>query len=391
MSDEFLKTSREEFGAHYAESLFVIHGPFYKESTNGINEANALQVYLRNFDVIKSTLDIFGAKIQRIYVTFKGIGEAQAIKIMEHIKNKCSTSLQMLSLENCPKNFQLNTEFKLVSRFTFSSFFGPSTKLKSSLINFKWSTVFPNTERLELKQTSTLNWKHFEGEWQKMDRFIVELSKLSEQNEQDTKHVVNFFKSNPKIKYLTIQNCNLNLIKESNQLLELEYLKIMGLSENYLNSNIGIILKKLWCLAIHSEVEDEIPVGIVFMLDKFQIIIQHKFTEKWLDFVSKLENLEAFSLSIVSVQELSKEQFLSIPANVPTAKRVSISCGSQFTAADIGNFIEKSEQGNLIELKLKILMAQKEHNMLEEKLPFDWIMNEIAQTETGRVILSLER
>lgn len=221
-----LVQSRKAFRANYPNPLFIIRGPFVgNNSADVIEEQEESIIIIRNFVMILKILNNFGDIVKRWQVSFDEIDVSQCNEIIDSIDGQCIVLLEELNLENCKGKCQLNSLFKQVLTFKFSS----SPQIEMSIENFKWKNVFPNVQNLYLAHITASDWTYIDGKWSSnLVALIFQLSDSKEQNDEETSNIINFLKGNREIESLEIENCNLNFMNEAkNYLPHLEYRRII--------------------------------------------------------------------------------------------------------------------------------------------------------------------
>lgn len=216
----------------------------------------------------------------------------------------------------------------------------------------------------------------------------VKLPKAEDKNEAITAYVIGLIKQNPSIRQLSVNNCNLNILKVASDILhQLNFLEIIKFTTNFVNSAEPIHFEMVRYITMSSTDERELLANIVFdRLEWFNLFVKYPFTEKCMEFIDKRIGNTNLTTITLYAKEMSNERFLMLPEMLPNLQTVNIHCGSTFIADDILNFIKKSEHLNDLTLNLEMLESEKRR--LYENIEASWmnkyvsaILNTISLTK----------
>lgn len=357
--------TRKVFKAKYDNSLVVMRGLF--DETRSDIELREESLYFTSLSEIKNLLIHFGDLIRQIRVSFNDIGEAQSKEIMQYVNDKCSNTLETLSLEIREKNVlrELRDEFQNVFALKLSGHLTNEIINASEIIQL--SMIFPNLQELELDSTTLCT--IIDEVMPKLLKLSVQLPEEKEANEASS-IIIKFLQNNQQIKHLSVQHGSLELLKEVNRT-QLESLNLIGFAENHkYYEGDSINFETVRDLSIDLGSAKEIPTKIMFkQLDRLRFAVQREFTKQWLQFMETQINPNLKQLDM-DLSSLSLKHFLNLPEKLPELRVVKISCDSEFAANDVDLWMKKSQQIN--DFVLNIRMNSFEQNRLQQLLAKDW-------------------
>lgn len=375
-NDKCLNETQFVFRKKYGTKWFRISGPFVDDEKSAINGTTVIG--LKNFDVAKQFLIVFGKDIVSLTVDFAEIDLIEGKEIVKHINNVCSNStiLERISLQSCAGNVldALSSVFFSVSTVWFSS--GIADRwVEYSQNTPKLADIFPNTKTLRLDHTVPFNWRVnstmiIGKTFPHLNDLQVTLSMYDETGYFD-EHVLNFLKDNSKIIMLTIHNCNLKFLNETQNILpNLENLKIyqfMKSDEKYEGDPIRF--EKVKTLKINSTGNDVNPEHIYFdQLHELELTAEPEINNKWFDFIDQQTN-KNLSRLILNSKNLTNEQFVAIAEKKSHLKMIKIVSHLNISADAITQFINISN--SLERMELHVLMTQAEIQDLNGKINQD--------------------
>lgn len=371
-----LKEARSVFKKKYGETIFRINGPFLETDENAIDKFGRKIVNVKNFNVTKTFLRAFGKVIKKLAISFNQIDVDEGKEIVKLINDKCSdlksTSLTMLSLENCKDNVldDLKSHFPSVDSLTFST--DLSSNFKSLSNASKLMELFPKVHNLYLGHTKLTDWEFIGKSYPHLDFLHVELSNQQDNIEENAK---NLLKNNSQITTISIQKSNLNFLKEVNEILpHLKSLKLKMLSNDHINyQGDPIQFRNVKFLTIESNHNDEYPKQIHFdKIHELTLDIQPIFSAEWIEFISQ-QLSSSISNLILQSGMLTNEHILTLAEKLPHLKTMKIVCQSKISAYAIIGLIEKCKF--LDTLQIDLLMDDFEEENLQNELRFKWDMN----------------
>lgn len=378
VGDDKLAEAQEFFKTYYAQSDFILNGPFVDDTMQAIKVyGDRKWVIIQNVNAIKNLFRNFGSLIHVIKVDFLEISIENGKEIVELINEKCSKSLETLHLENCNDNILSGLTNDHPNVFTLRFSISTANEFNGNSDSQKLNKLFPNLKTLFIDHTTAVDWKFINGKLQNLMQLNVEFEQSIVSDGEDESQIVNFLKDNQQIEQLILTRSNLKLVEKVNKHLpKLKYLKVEQLLIDYSSHPSDVIhMKNLKHLSLRSYRVDEIPERFVFdRLEKLDLnIFPYKFTDAWTQFIANqvTKDLNEFTLDAA---DLSADQFVAIGKKLRHLETVSVSCRLTLTAEDIVEFTEICS--SLINLELNIQMDEWERNRLNEILPIEWKIEE---------------
>lgn len=388
-----LAAAQEVFQRRYNATVFIITGPFTDDEEYAVSEDVVhLTAYLRNLKLIGDFLESFGHFTHHIEIFFKQIQVADGKQVITDINDKSHESLYVLKLEDCKGNMldDLKNTFTNVERLIFSS--SSSQKLVVGQDAITFNLIFPKVSSLSIGYTRASDWTLIGQEFPYLNYFYVDLPKVGVEELPNSTCVENVIDKSPAVEKLSIKHSSLSFLKELNRMLPgLKSLELRLLSIDYFNYNASqpkIHFENVVSLAIQKDCQsDRVPEHIAFPeVEDVQLQIQPEFSDKWIHFIGEQLNLNISNLDI-STSILSDENFLMIPEKFYNLNTVTISCGTEFKANQIVDFLQLTS--SLKRMIIKIPMLTAEQIILKAELRNKWKCD--IHPFGNRVMVTLER
>lgn len=386
-----LREARSAFKKKYAKDTFTITGPL---RDNGVNAFIGSDI--RNIDVAKEFLRVFGKYVEYIGVFFYSLDESQGKEIVKQINDMCfdSTTLKTFDLVGYKGSVldELNSVFSSVETLDFIS--SDSVKVRPNARKF--SDIFPNAKKIRLDRTTLSDWELIGNSFPHLDDLELKLEpRLLDEIIKINVKIINFLKANSRITKLSIENSNLKFLKEVNDILpRLRNLKLNYFRENYQNyESDPIRFEQVETLTIKSMLSagqrDHVyPDHIYFdQLQDLEMSVHPEFTDNWTKFINNQisGNLNTLELH---TETLRNDQITAIVMKKPCFKEANIYCQSNISAETVIAFIKHSEY--LLRLNLVVLMSQDELQLLQENVGDNWDIGFTRYTK-GEVLITLTK
>lgn len=365
--------ARREFKRKYTGAFFSISGEFVNDDKTAVQKTGYHMFNIKNFNIIKNMLNIFGDLIQNVQISFEYIKVDEGKEIVKYLNEHCIQSLMSLVLLYCKENVldDLKNIFPNVNSVKFSS--DPMSKLKIASNSPKINVTFPNVKILELKYTAASDWVLIGDRFPRITSLHVELPERITPGRPDDTHVINLLKKNPKITTLSIRHINLKILNAASQyLLQPKNLQIRLFSNDYTNdNNEHILFESVRYLTIEStHSKEKIPKNIILkQLRELKMDVQPEFTDKWIRFIRNQlsDSIRKFELKS---DTLKNEHLRNISEALPNVRMASIECTTNLSAEAIFGFIEQNKHLKRIDLRIK--MEEFEQKQLQIKLQTNW-------------------
>lgn len=386
---ECLAEARKVFKQKYNLAKFTVSGPWVNDERGAIWESgtDVKLVQLKTFEASVDVLLNFGYFVSMIEIDFEDININQAREIVKHVNDKMYLTLREVNLLNCRSNAlnELRHKFIQVKQMRFSS---SEKRILTIKENQKLSNSMPNLEMLYVEHAKPSDWNFIDGSFSNLTVLSIDFPKSQDQDAIDESHVSSFLTNNSGIIELRIKNADLKFLKEvSEHLKQLKVLNITGLSNDYLNYHVDTVQFDHIQLVTITDYENKLPENMVINeIDDFMLDIQPEFTVKWLEFIAIQTNGNSKSFTLLTTK-LPIKHFLAIPEELPLIETVYIESGSNVTAEDVVNFLNKSNK--LTNLRMVAEMNELEQKKLLESLPGGFTVK--FQKESNHTRLNIER
>lgn len=348
-------------------------------------------IQIQNINVFIDLLQKFGSFLRAIKINFDGISEHDGTQLLNLMNEKCSKTLQYLTLQECKGSVlnELKTPFK-VTTFTLKT--SKTGELQFSKNALKLNQLFPHVRILYLFNLKGLEWK-FIGEFDLKElHLFLPKSKNKFINES---HIEPFFKPHANINFVRVIFMTLNILQKLSECSpKIDKLALDSFSENYLNVELtksDLIRFNVRELAIFSShPSDKMHENVIFsQLEAFVMYLGYDLNENWMKFIDKQVNKRLNKINI-KARNVDREYFLAIANKFPEMKSVNFQTLSIFVASDIVQFSERIK--NLQEFHILCNITENETILLHKKLSkIDWILVAYINKAEGRADITIKR
>jgi len=391
ISDVMAKYAVDSYKWKYASKPILISGPLSEEEKSAIHELET-HISIKNYNLVKLTLQVFGNHIKTLVIDYKEIDLNQRKEIHRFIDGHCTDSLTAMTLmgmdENVLKNFR--SPLKMVENVTIDG----ELKSKSHSIlhlssifsykNLKLNEIYPGLRRLTLNRMNVPDASIFDVEFSQLERVKITLlpAPYNEPFINDfykTKPaMIKLFEKNPQIQTLILQNCNsLDYLRIASSLSNLNLLQVnfLPFEEKYIGSKIRFSnVKKI---GFNMKYNIDLSETVIFdKVNEFVLVCSGKKECKGFPIKGNFNKLYIVRYSF------SNEEFLELDKKAPNLKDVFIASDEDINRFHVLNFI----QGNRKLKNLRITSQNEElFKILTQNFKYGW---RLAQ---GGGIFTLER
>lgn len=363
-NEKCLAESRNAFNRTYGTTNFYIDG-----TSGGVLDYNKQSVRIKNFNVAKSVLNIFGDLMQFLNISFIDINEANGKEIGAHVAAKCYKSLKELHLMHCHGMVlsELKRSFVNVIRASFSTRLNGQFEFDEHSMTL--DEMMPNLNHLNIK-VSFVDELEFVGVKFPTLRSLTLI--LPERRDLTVVTLENLFQQSPNVNTLTIHYTSLVLLRSVNRYLpKLSILQLYDFSTDLYRGK-PIHFKNVNHLVLTASWNnDQIPEMLAFhQLRTLSVHLGFSFNDQWIKLFS---NQASKSVEILEIQSnwFAANHLHAIAENLPNVKVMSISCEKKLPTDAIIEFLDTNH--HLFEVTLlSTLINVTERTRLEKKLQLKW-------------------
>lgn len=387
ISDVIAKYAVDLYKWKYASKPILISDHLSEQEKSSVGELET-HISIKNYDLVKLTLKVFGNHIKTLVINYIEIDLNQRKEIHRFIDRHCTDSLTAMTLmgtdENVLKNFR--SPLKMVENVTIDG----ELKSKSYSIihlssffsykNLKLNQIYPGLRRLTLNRMNVPDASILDVEFPRLEHVKITLLPEPFRNySYKTKPaMIKLFEKNPQIQTLILLNCNsLDYLRIASSLPNLSLLQVnfLPLKGEYVGSKIRFMNVK----KIGFNMKNNIDLSEIVTFEKVNelvLVCGGKEECKGFPIKGNFNNLYIVRYSF------SNEEFLELDKKAPNLKDMFIASDEDINRFHILNFI----QGNRKLKKLRITSQNEElFKILTQNLKYGWRLTK------GGGILTLER
>lgn len=317
-------------------------------------------VMLQSVKAVQDIFSIFGDLIEKLGIDFYEIHEFYGQQVMKSLDSHGFGSLKTLKLEAVRRNslHELKKTFETVTALNFGLLNSAADKYENE--NTTLSQLFPSIEELRMNFLKEYDWVLFDGQFPSLTSVRIILGAIQKEIVDD-QHVLNFFKLNPQINTLRIEEPNRQVLNAAKTLPNLNFVDIAVRFEKDLTfegDSIQFINVKNVAMKIRND--HQLFGKISFnQVENLALTVDTSQDEtnavNWIEFISHTvhSNVKIFSFYI---SNLNEKELVTITEKLPHLETVHIECSSNFLDTNgIKQFIEKSKHLNSLDITAELI------------------------------------